>query len=231
METKGCKVCSLEFSRPPTYSNLQWESRFFCSKICAQEQKRAVKRAKHRCKDCGGKGPFNTYKTMHGRISQRSRCVECQNTARRSTRDRVKQRTTSRAYRDRLKKKAPERISHSKAWAAMNPEKYLFSRLRHGFAKRGARAARLINFDQFMIEIGGKMPEVCPILGIRMDITASSTSDNLPTVDRIDSSKPYQPGNIAVISWKANRLKNNGTAEDHRRIAEWMSRHQGGPSC
>jgi len=52
--------------------------------------------------------------------------------------------------------------------------------------------------------------------------TSWPKSDCLPTVDRIDSSKPYEIGNIAIISWKANIIKNSGTAEEHRRIADWI---------
>lgn len=32
------------------------------------------------------------------------------------------------------------------------------------------------------------------------------------------------PGNVVVMSYKANRLKNDGTAEDHEIIAAWIRR-------
>lgn len=32
----------------------------------------------------------------------------------------------------------------------------------------------------------------------------------------------YVPGNVEVISFRANRIKNNGTADEHERIAQWM---------
>lgn len=42
------------------------------------------------------------------------------------------------------------------------------------------------------------------------------------SLDRVDNSKGYAPGNVVVMSYKANRLKNDGTAEEHEAIAAWM---------
>lgn len=70
------------------------------------------------------------------------------------------------------------------------------------------------------------IPEVCPIFGIPLIAAVGGVrTDNSPTLDRIDNTKGYVKGNIAVISWGANRLKNNGTAEQHRKIADWMRAH------
>lgn len=66
------------------------------------------------------------------------------------------------------------------------------------------------------------IPEFCPILGVRLEFGKMADRGNSPSLDRIDSTKGYIPGNVAVISWAANRLKSNGTAEQHRRIADWM---------
>ena len=232
---RSCKVCGTTFSRPPDYSHVQWLNRAYCSGRCSEEQKRRVRIEKHRCKDCGGNGPFNTYKTTSGRLSRHSRCKECQNAARRPKRkteeQRKKENAYSRNFRDRVKLTEPHRIAHSKAWASKNPEKYLFFRMKCGFAKDGERRACKITFDKFLREIGGAVPKVCPVLGIELSFDLSPKSDGLPTVDRIDSSKSYEVGNIAIISWRANVIKNMGTAEEHRRIADWMDRQIGGPSA
>jgi hypothetical protein len=90
--------------------------------------------------------------------------------------------------------------------------------------KHRGRITRLLTFDEFVKEIGGAVPTVCPVLGIPLTLVAPPNSDGLPTVDRIDSSKPYQVGNVAVISWRANIIKNMGTADEHRRIARWMDK-------
>lgn len=65
--------------------------------------------------------------------------------------------------------------------------------------------------------------EFCPVLGIKLDYYARGiAADNSPSLDRIDPTKGYVPGNVVVMSWKANRLKNDGTAEDHQKIAGWL---------
>lgn len=64
-------------------------------------------------------------------------------------------------------------------------------------------------------------PEFCPIFGIKLDYN-SELNDNRWSLDRIDSTKDYIPGNVKIISLKANRIKNNGTADEHEKIAKWM---------
>lgn len=65
------------------------------------------------------------------------------------------------------------------------------------------------------------IPDVCPVLGIPIKLDDIYT-DNVPTIDRIVPSLGYVPGNVAVISNKANRLKSDATAEELRQIADWM---------
>ena len=73
------------------------------------------------------------------------------------------------------------------------------------------------------------VPYMCPVLDIPLDFsskTLRSRSDYSPSLDRIDSDKGYEPGNCAIISWRANRIKNNGTATEHKLIWEWMENNQ-----
>lgn len=66
-------------------------------------------------------------------------------------------------------------------------------------------------------------PTHCPVLGVELDWFGEK-SDRSPSFDRIDSNKGYIPGNVAIISLRANRLKNNGTADEHEKIAIWMKK-------
>ena len=65
-------------------------------------------------------------------------------------------------------------------------------------------------------------PLVCPVLGVELDYYASQASENSISFDRINPLKGYEKGNVAVMSWRANRIKNDGNAEEHRKIAEFM---------
>lgn len=66
-------------------------------------------------------------------------------------------------------------------------------------------------------------PTHCPVLGIELDYFSDGHEGNSISFDRKDSSKGYTKENVNIISWRANRLKDNGTAEEHRKIAEYMS--------
>jgi hypothetical protein len=60
---------------------------------------------------------------------------------------------------------------------------------------------------------------VCPYLGIRL-VFEGPRQDGSPSLDRIDPNLGYEPGNIAVVSFRANVVKNDGTVEEHLKIAE-----------
>ena len=65
-------------------------------------------------------------------------------------------------------------------------------------------------------------PKFCPVLGIELNYFSKGRSENSPSFDRIDSNLGYIKGNVVVMSWRANRLKNNGTAEEHEKIANYL---------
>lgn len=69
------------------------------------------------------------------------------------------------------------------------------------------------------------LPDVCPVLGIPIDYSFGKgvRSDNSPSIDQIFPAKGYYPENCIVISWRANRIKNDGTPEEHRKIAEYYT--------
>lgn len=47
-------------------------------------------------------------------------------------------------------------------------------------------------------------------------------TDASPTLDRVNPAWGYVPGNIAVISYAANRAKGAMSANDLSKIADWM---------
>jgi hypothetical protein len=71
-------------------------------------------------------------------------------------------------------------------------------------------------------------PKICPILYIPLERGAENT-DNSPSVDRLIPELGYTPENCRVISQRANRVKSNGTIEEHRRIADWIEKELNKP--
>lgn len=65
-------------------------------------------------------------------------------------------------------------------------------------------------------------PTHCPILGIELDysfFTKGHAKPNSPSVDRIVPSLGYVPGNVQVISYRANAIKNDATPEELMKVA------------
>jgi len=74
-----------------------------------------------------------------------------------------------------------------------------------------------------------EIPDVCPMLGIVLNYDGNggvgyTRSDDSPSIDRIDNSDDYHPGNIQIISWRANRIKNDSTLEELEKIYLYMKK-------
>lgn len=71
-------------------------------------------------------------------------------------------------------------------------------------------------------------PKVCPVLGIKLDYGkkryVGDTRDESPSLDRVIDERGYVSGNVRVISYRANRIKNNGTLEEHRAIVKYLKK-------
>lgn len=72
------------------------------------------------------------------------------------------------------------------------------------------------------------MPEFCPVLGIKLishfgkEHKHDIRKDDSPSLDRIDNSQGYVSGNVRIISWRANKLKSDGTADEHEKISKYI---------
>lgn len=76
------------------------------------------------------------------------------------------------------------------------------------------------------------LPEICPYLGIRIDYRRAKERGRLrsfdaPSIDRIDPTRGYVPGNVQVISDLANRMKSDATVEQLLAFAEGVLRRHG----
>lgn len=59
-----------------------------------------------------------------------------------------------------------------------------------------------------------EIPTHCPVLGIELSVASRGHCDGSPSLDRIDNSKGYVPGNVIVISNRANKLKGDATLDE-----------------
>lgn len=97
----------------------------------------------------------------------------------------------------------------------------LYNAQREKFRRKKANATRI--GWEWSIDFGELLwPTYCPILGLEIDYYAETRQENSCSFDRIDNGKGYVIGNVQIISWRANRIKNDGTAEEHFRIAQYL---------
>lgn len=95
---------------------------------------------------------------------------------------------------------------------------------------RNARARALLAEVPFTINVADIIvPTHCPILGLPLfQSEGKGGGPNSPSLDRIEPTLGYVPGNIIVISNRANRLKSDATIEELRAIASFYATFQRG---
>jgi len=95
-----------------------------------------------------------------------------------------------------------------------NPKQYLL----HGARVRSRKynIPFAITLDDIII------PEYCPILNIKLEINTGGYKDNSPSLDRTIPELGYIPGNVMVISMRANMIKNNATVEELGKIYHYL---------
>ncbi len=66
-------------------------------------------------------------------------------------------------------------------------------------------------------------PKVCPVFGVELDwkVKVNGGQNNSPSLDRIDPTKSYIPGNVMIISDLANQMKSNATPEQKKTEARY----------
>jgi len=125
------------------------------------------------------------------------------------------------------------KIARSKQWALENKERVraLQADWKRKNAKRyreksmvaGARRRAAEKGWDFNLTIEDvRIPDACPIFGKPFVFgLGSGKSDWSPSLDRIDNARGYVRGNVIVVSELANRIKNNATVAQLRKIADF----------
>ena len=97
-----------------------------------------------------------------------------------------------------------------------NPERRMV------IAARKTAKSRCLSFDLTWQDI--TIPAVCPVLGIPIIKQRGSRTDNTPSLDRIIPEHGYVKGNVIIISWRANRLKQDASIDELRKLADFYQR-------
>ncbi len=111
-----------------------------------------------------------------------------------------------------------------KDYLKLDPRKKLLYAARKRAKQNGLHCT--ITVDDIVI------PEFCPALGIKLEPRVGAGRSNReeigcsPSLDRIDNSKGYVPGNVAVISLRANMIKTDATAAELKAVASYIEASQ-----
>jgi len=128
--------------------------------------------------------------------------------------------------------------SGNKRWKLRNPESYKASERRRSrsyrinnpqgaILKRVRQRAKNAGLEFTLTREDIIIPEICPVLGIPLTMyNEDGANPNSPSVDRIDNSKGYTKDNIRIISWRANTLKRDATAEEMEKVLKYMKEYE-----
>lgn len=153
------------------------------------------------CTKCGKEKLLDEFhKDSQGYLGRKSRCKDC-----------ISGYMKEWGQKSEVKKSKKNNLRN---FVLNQPEKRMVQSARERSKKAGIICA--ITHKDIVI------PEVCPVFGVVLKKGNRENKEDAPSIDRIKSELGYVPGNVAVISYRANRVKNNGSADDHRRIAFWM---------
>lgn len=152
------------------------------------------------CKKCGCEKPLSDFYSTTARNGSkclRHSCKKCVN--------------LNRVQRHEYRKKEWKQI------VGGDPRRYMLLCARTNAYTKGVPCTLTVE-DIFI-------PSHCPILGIELGPVGAQQGkrpDNMPTLDRLIPALGYIPGNVSVISMRANRIKDAGTVQEHEAIAAWM---------
>jgi hypothetical protein len=109
-----------------------------------------------------------------------------------------------------------------RAFKLSSPEEYILKGTSSRAKERG------IHFDLDINDI--VIPEVCPVFKTPLRFSEIGRESTTPSIDRVDNNLGYTKTNIRIISWRANRLKNNLTIKEVRALLDYMEANEVPPN-
>lgn len=67
------------------------------------------------------------------------------------------------------------------------------------------------------------VPEFCPLLGLKLELSTGKAASASPSLDKIRPELGYVPGNVWVISHRANELKRDATLQELQMLTERLA--------
>lgn len=112
-------------------------------------------------------------------------------------------------------------VESQRRWRARNPKWAWAVSAAHRIKKRAEERGLPCTITS--VDIHKATPDECPVFNTPFVFNGRGQTPQTPSVDRLDPVKGYVPDNIAVISAKANTIKNVYKADDVWRVALWLT--------
>ena len=103
--------------------------------------------------------------------------------------------------------------------------KRLKNTMHYQFQQRKSKACK--KGIPFIIEFSDiEQPEYCPVFGLKLNYAWTGKKGpgdpNKATLDRVIPELGYVPGNVYIISWRANFLKSDAKIEELEKLLTYM---------
>jgi len=154
--------------------------------------------------------------------------------ANRTPEQRQKDRQYAQQYRaenlDYVTQRAKEYESRPDVKIRRQKQKYDYvrrpDRIKRDLLKLAKDRARKQNVPFDLTEEDIELPEVCPVLGLKLEKGIKHPCDQSPSIDKIKPDLGYVRGNIKVISFRANTLKRDASIEELKAILKYMEENE-----
>ena len=182
-----------------------------------------------KCKKCGlEKQPNQFVKNKQCKKGYAGTCKKCSN---------LYLKKWKQEHSSELSKKRRERYAETEGLEVKKRErkrKQLYPlRVRCQLLRSGMRdrsKIKNIEFDNKLFTVKylmGRLSENsnCECCGKKLDIDFKKDkkfNDNSPSMDRVNSNKGYTKDNVAILCWRCNKHKQDSTAKELRKIADFM---------
>lgn len=167
------------------------------------------------CTYCGQTKPLDQFHVnVKGRHGRQARCKACTNILY------YQPRKEQVLAQTRARRSTEDGRAQEREWQRARRRSYPLVRIVQEAKVRASK--RGLDFNITADDLS--MPLVCPVLGIPISMAKGPRADGSPSIDRVDTSRGYVVGNVQIISWRANRIKSDATADELRAILRYMER-------
>lgn len=215
---RTCSVCkeAKPLSAYPPNKTSKFGRHTTCSKCkalyantqAASNKRRNLERppiipATKRCPVCARVLPGSAFsKAVHQRDGLGANCKECRSAEKRTKRARTM------AYARWDEKRTRDPI-------------YYKLKIMIWSARKRAKAGKY-PFSIDVEYLSSIVPKTCPVLGMPLNWTHTVGLDDSPTLDKFYPHLGYVPGNVHIVSFRANSLKSDANVLEISKVSAWM---------